>query len=86
MPCDVGERCEDRGAEKAHASLTSIAGLNKSVHMPALTARQIRLGLVGNDFALTQVAATIDAMPEGVEKETRGSSGNTRPRSTARIR
>ncbi|MDW9473478.1 hypothetical protein CN100_01190 [Sinorhizobium meliloti] len=41
-----------------------------SIHMPALSARQIRLGLVSNGFALAQVTASIDAMPEGVEKET----------------
>ncbi|WP_457660263.1 hypothetical protein [Sinorhizobium medicae] len=41
-----------------------------SIHMPALSARQIRLGLVSNGFALAQVTASIEAMPEGVEKET----------------
>ncbi len=34
-----------------------------------LTARQLRLGLVDNGFALTQVEAAIDALPDGPEKE-----------------
>lgn len=35
----------------------------------ALTARQLRLGLVGNGFSLAQVDAAIDALPDGAEKE-----------------
>lgn len=34
-----------------------------------LTARQLRLGLVENGFALAQVEAAIDALPDGAEKE-----------------
>lgn len=34
-----------------------------------LTARQLRLGLVNNGFALAQVEAAIDALPDGPEKE-----------------
>lgn len=35
-----------------------------------LTARQLRLGLVNNGFALVQVEAAIDALPDGADKET----------------
>lgn len=52
--------------QQAIKNQTDAAELN----MPALSARQIRLGLVSNGFALAQVTASIDAMPEGVEKET----------------
>ncbi|AWI60338.1 hypothetical protein [Sinorhizobium fredii] len=38
--------------------------------MRPLTARQLRLGLVSGSFSLAQVDAAIEAMPEGVEKET----------------
>lgn len=38
--------------------------------MPSLSARQFRLGLVAGGFTLSQVAANIEAMPEGVDKET----------------
>ncbi|MGH0331017.1 hypothetical protein [Sinorhizobium meliloti] len=38
--------------------------------MPSLTARQLRLGLVGNGYSMSQVSAVIDAMPEGSDKET----------------
>lgn len=38
--------------------------------MPSITARQLRLGLVGNGFSMSQVSAVIDAMPEGADKET----------------
>ncbi|WP_234844820.1 hypothetical protein [Sinorhizobium meliloti] len=38
--------------------------------MPYLTARQLRLGLVGNGYSMSQVSAVIDAMPEGADKET----------------
>ncbi|WP_428843145.1 hypothetical protein [Sinorhizobium terangae] len=41
-----------------------------SVHMPALSSRQIRLGLVNGGFTMAQVSAVIDAMPDGNEKET----------------
>lgn len=34
-----------------------------------LTARQLRLGLVNNGFALAQVSAAIDALPDGADKE-----------------
>lgn len=34
-----------------------------------LTARQLRLGLVSNGFALADVDAAIDALPDGVEKD-----------------
>lgn len=34
-----------------------------------LTARQLRLGLVSNGFALAQVEAAIDALPDGADKE-----------------
>lgn len=34
-----------------------------------LTARQLRLGLVGNGIGLDEVAATIDAMPDGPDKD-----------------
>jgi len=37
--------------------------------MPALTARQLRLGLVSNGISLAQVSATIDAMPAGADKD-----------------
>ncbi|RVO54935.1 hypothetical protein [Sinorhizobium meliloti] len=39
-------------------------------NMPSLTARQLRLGLVGNGYSMSQVSAVIDAMPEGADKET----------------
>ena len=39
-------------------------------NMPALTARQFRLGLVNSGFALRRVVAAIDAMPSEVERET----------------
>jgi len=39
-------------------------------NMPTLTARQLRLGLVGNGYSMSQVSAVIDAMPEGADKET----------------
>lgn len=35
----------------------------------ALTARQLRLGLVVNGFSLAQIDAAIDALPDGAEKE-----------------
>ncbi|MDE3821801.1 hypothetical protein I7F13_05065 [Sinorhizobium meliloti] len=38
--------------------------------MPSITARQLRLGLVGNGYPMSQVSAVIDAMPEGADKET----------------
>lgn len=38
--------------------------------MPALTARQFRLGLVAGGFNPTQVSQAIEAMPEGANKET----------------
>ncbi|MBP1882378.1 hypothetical protein [Sinorhizobium mexicanum] len=38
--------------------------------MPALTARQLRIGLVNNGFAPARVDAVIETMPEGPEKET----------------
>lgn len=41
-----------------------------SLHMPALTARQFRLGLVNNGLTPAQVTATIEAMPNGFAKET----------------
>ncbi|ATB03626.1 hypothetical protein VP03_12340 [Sinorhizobium meliloti] len=41
-----------------------------SLHMPALTARQFRLGLVNNGLTPAQVTATIEAMPNGSAKET----------------
>lgn len=37
--------------------------------MPPLTARQLRLGFVGNDISLSSVTATIEAMPAGPDKE-----------------
>ncbi|MCA1490091.1 hypothetical protein I6F11_04055 [Ensifer sp. NBAIM29] len=37
--------------------------------MPSLTARQLRLGLVGNGISPAQVQATLDAMPAGADKE-----------------
>lgn len=37
--------------------------------MPTLTARQFRLGLVNHGISPTQVQATLDAMPEGVDKD-----------------
>lgn len=37
--------------------------------MPPLTARQLRLGLVINGIALAQVQATIEAMPEGADRD-----------------
>ncbi|MDK1493364.1 hypothetical protein QN219_25505 [Sinorhizobium sp. 7-81] len=40
------------------------------VHMPALSSRQIRLGLVSSGFTLAQVSAIIEAMPDGADKET----------------
>jgi hypothetical protein len=39
------------------------------VNMPALTARQIRLGLLLNSITSAHVDAAIAAMPEGVDKE-----------------
>ncbi|MCA1403692.1 hypothetical protein I6F26_03620 [Ensifer sp. IC3342] len=39
------------------------------VHMPALSARQIRLGLVTSGITPSQVGAVIEAMPEGADKE-----------------
>jgi len=41
-----------------------------SASMPALSARQIRLGLVNSGFTLAEVSAVIDMMPDGLEKET----------------
>jgi hypothetical protein len=38
--------------------------------MPSLSARQLRLGLLGNGFTLPQVAAVIEAMPDGPDKDT----------------
>lgn len=37
--------------------------------MPPLTARQLRLGLLGRGISLNQVAAAIDAMPETADKD-----------------
>ncbi|WP_437416342.1 hypothetical protein [Sinorhizobium meliloti] len=37
---------------------------------PPLTARQLRLGLINNSLAPAQVTAEIEAMPDGVAKET----------------
>ncbi|WP_457583569.1 hypothetical protein [Ensifer canadensis] len=39
-------------------------------HMPALSARQFRLGLVAGGFMPSQVTQMIDAMPDGQQKET----------------
>lgn len=36
--------------------------------MPPLTARQLRLGLVGGGFSLADVEATIDAIPDAQQK------------------
>ncbi|MQW00736.1 hypothetical protein GHK46_26480 [Sinorhizobium medicae] len=37
--------------------------------MPPLTARQLRLGLVSNGITLSQVHATLDAMPAGADRD-----------------
>lgn len=37
--------------------------------MPTLTARQLRLGLVANSIAPSAVQATLDAMPDGTDRE-----------------
>lgn len=37
--------------------------------MPPLTARQLRLGLFSNGIALSQVQATLDAMPAGADRD-----------------
>lgn len=37
--------------------------------MPALSARQLRLGLLAGGFTPAQVTASIDAMPDGPDKE-----------------
>lgn len=37
--------------------------------LPPLSARQLRLGLVSNGMSPAQVQATLDAMPEGVDKD-----------------
>ncbi|OCP37209.1 hypothetical protein BC360_05065 [Ensifer sp. LC163] len=39
-------------------------------HMPSLTARQFRLGLVAGGYAPAQVTQAIDTMPDGTAKET----------------
>ncbi|OOG65866.1 hypothetical protein B0E45_26375 [Sinorhizobium sp. A49] len=38
--------------------------------MPSLTARQFRLGLLPGGFAPAQVTQTIEALPDGTQKET----------------
>ena len=63
------DTADDRHAQAIAKFAAEQAEREAAANRGPLTARQLRLGLVDSGFALAQVEAALDALPEGIEKE-----------------
>ncbi len=65
----LGARVKDAATRIAEAEAKAEVERLERERTKPLTSRQLRLGLVTNGFALAQVEAAIDALPDGADRD-----------------